>query len=77
LLLEQLLAENARLRERVRSLEEEARELSSLVREHERALESVMDQFRAQAVGKSVWRNGKWYYHHSKITTLLAIMIFD
>ena len=44
--------ENARLRARNRLLEEETRDLTSVVREHERVLETIMDRFRAQSVSR-------------------------
>ncbi|RKP26123.1 hypothetical protein SYNPS1DRAFT_28168 [Syncephalis pseudoplumigaleata] len=40
--------ENIRLKDRNRLLEDETRELTQIVREHERALETVMDRFRTQ-----------------------------
>ncbi|KAI9595490.1 hypothetical protein BDF19DRAFT_73748 [Syncephalis fuscata] len=44
----QLQMENTRLRQRNCLLEDETRELTSIVKEHERALETIMDRFRAQ-----------------------------
>jgi hypothetical protein len=45
-----LLQENARLRDRNRLLDDEARELAMLLRDHERALETVLGKFRHQTL---------------------------
>lgn len=47
---EACMEENQRLKERNRLLNDEARELSLLLREHEQALEKVLEKFRAQTV---------------------------
>ncbi|KAI8049457.1 hypothetical protein BDF22DRAFT_180382 [Syncephalis plumigaleata] len=46
--IQQIQTENTRLKDRNRLLEDETRELTQIVREHERTLETVMDRFRAQ-----------------------------
>lgn len=47
---EACMEENQRLKERNRLLNDEARELSLLLREHEQALEKVLEKFRAQTL---------------------------
>jgi hypothetical protein len=46
--------ENTRLKDRNRLLEDETRELTQIVREHERTLETIMDRFRTQTVNEMI-----------------------
>ncbi|KAI9230482.1 MAG: hypothetical protein DHS80DRAFT_21280 [Piptocephalis tieghemiana] len=48
--LQLLEEENARLRERNRLLDEEAHDLTRLLREHEAGLSTILDKFRSQAL---------------------------